>query len=138
VFIDVDETLALLDQAEAIRARAMIPAARDLPEVRAADASDQGARWVDVPLYATAQVRRRTAVRVSAQMAPSAKGTPRSVRWTRFPKDWDVALRVAHDGQVAQTAIRQWEQWGCSSADGRRCGADGEVKAMAVLTSGSR
>jgi hypothetical protein len=46
--------------------------------------------------------------------------------------DWDVALRVVHDGEVAQTAIRQWEQWGllkCGWAP--MYGADGTIKAMA-------
>jgi HAMP domain-containing protein len=47
-------------------------------------------------------------------------------------EDWDVALRVLHDGAVAQTGIRQWEQWGllkCGWAP--TYGADGTIKAMA-------
>jgi HAMP domain-containing protein len=46
--------------------------------------------------------------------------------------DWDVALRVMHDGAVAQTAIRRWDQWGllkCGWAP--MYGRDGQIKAMA-------
>jgi HAMP domain-containing protein len=46
--------------------------------------------------------------------------------------DWDVALRVTHDGAVAQTAIRQWEQWGLLKCGWAPIyGQDGQIKAMA-------
>ena len=47
-------------------------------------------------------------------------------------EDWDVALRVQHDGVAAQTGIRRWAQWGllkCGWAP--MYGKDGTIKAMA-------
>ncbi len=47
-------------------------------------------------------------------------------------EDWNIALRVLHDGALEQTAIRRWEQWGllkCGWAP--MYGKDGVIKAMA-------
>jgi HAMP domain-containing protein len=133
VFIDVDETLALLAQAEAMRARGEDPEQHPTYQ-----------KYV-LPMR---QIRERAGLTfLYTQLLESGEG--RQCRYlldgtvgeghsdfgavdTIPEEDWDVALRVAHDGQVAQTAIRQWEQWGllkCGWAP--LYGADGEIKAMA-------
>jgi HAMP domain-containing protein len=46
--------------------------------------------------------------------------------------DWDVALRVVHDGAIAQTGIKKWEQWGLLKCGWAPIyGSDGQIKAMA-------
>ena len=133
VFIDVDETLALLAQAEAIRARGHDPEQHPtyqkyvLPMRRIRERA--GLTFLYTQLLRSGEGGQCVyLLDGTVGEGHSALGAVDTIP----ADDWDVALRVAHDGQVAQTAIRQWDQWGllkCGWAP--MYGADGEIKAMA-------
>jgi HAMP domain-containing protein len=133
VFIDVDETLALLDQADAMRARGEDPEQHPTYQKYVLPMRQIRERAGLTFLYT--QLLQSGAGRQCVYLLDGTVGEGHSEFGavdTIPEEDWDVALRVAHDGQVAQTAIRQWEQWGllkCGWAP--MFGADGEIKAMA-------
>jgi HAMP domain-containing protein len=133
VFVDVDDTLALLDQAEAIRARGDDPEQHPtyqkyvLPMRQIRERA--GLTFLYTQLLQSGQGRQCVyLLDGTVGEGHSAFGAVDTIP----ADDWDVALRVVHDGQLAQTAIRQWDQWGllkCGWAP--MYGADGEIKAMA-------
>lgn len=133
VYIDVDETLALLSQAEAIKARGEDPEQHPayLKYVRPMRAIRERAGLT----FLYTQMLRQGTDRQCVYLLDGTVGEGHSDLGavdTIPADDWDVALRVVHDGEVAQTAIRQWEQWGllkCGWAP--MYGADGQIKAMA-------
>jgi HAMP domain-containing protein len=133
VFIDVDDTLALLAQAEAMRARGDDPEQHPTYQKYVLPMRHIRERAGLTFLYT--QLLQSGEGRQCVYLLDGTEGEGHSEFGavdTIPEEDWDVALRVAHDGQVAQTAIRQWEQWGllkCGWAP--MFGADGEIKAMA-------
>jgi HAMP domain-containing protein len=133
VFIDTDATLALLARSAAIKAAGGDPEQDPTYQKYVLPMREVRERAGLTFLYT--QVLKSGEGRQCVYVLDGTVGEGHSDLGAvdTIPEDdWDVALRVVHDGAVAQTAIRQWEQWGllkCGWAP--MYGADGTIKAMA-------
>jgi hypothetical protein len=133
VYIDVDETLALLGQKQAILARGEDPEQHPTYLAYVVPMREILRRAGLTFLYTQALNPGRERQCVYLLDATVGEGHSALGDIDTIPdQDWDVALRVVHDGVVAQTGIREWEQWGllkCGWAP--MYGKDGRIKAMA-------
>jgi HAMP domain-containing protein len=133
VYINPDDTLALLAQKDAIKARGEDPEQHPIYVKYVVPMRQVRERAGLTYLYTQLLLPGTERKCVYLLDGTVGEGHSEFGEEDSLPEeDWPVALRVVHDGDVAQTAIREWEQWGllkCGWAP--MYGADGTVKAMA-------
>jgi hypothetical protein len=133
VYIDADEALALLAQKPALKARGQDPEEHPTylkyVEPMRRLRRDAGLTFLYTQFLNPGQDQQCTYLMDgTVGSGHSEIGSTDTIP----ADDWDVALRVVHDGAVAQTAIRKWEQWGLLKCGWAPIyGRDGQIKAMA-------